>query len=182
MITAEEKTQLGNTISKIQNLIYQEYVTIPGLNTTLCKQLFAGSYLQIKDPKVFILQEYYGSPQHIHTYWGKVSLLGSTSSEGCKPLQELMLNLKEKLGLNLIEEGDYEGGSYICPKTGIKMPNKRDHMGFYGPYYQITKCLDNKFECENLLDRKTCYKTTTEKLSYETCKKDLEKFSISIKE
>ena len=93
-------------------------------------------------------------------------------------MRQLVENLKNKLGLILIEEGDYEGGSYICSARGIKIPNRHDHMGYYGPYYQITKCSDRDFKFLKLNNRNNCYKSKDLELPYKICKSEFKKYCL----
>lgn len=179
MISSHEKQQLGHKINEIHKIILEEYRTNDGVDTCpiQSKQYFKqgpSSNMQIKDPKTIIIEEYYGSLHYLHTYWGKINLVGSTSSKGFKPQKILMDKLKQKLGLIIVEEGEYEGGSSLI--DGVKIPNRSDHLGFFGPYYQVTKLSDKKLECPILKNRKHCYKT--DKLTYSECNKDFQKYCL----
>lgn len=86
---------------------------------------------------VYLLVGNYGSLGTIlDTPYGRVHLCSSSSSICTQKRKELQDELIKELGLVLVEEGDYEGGSHV--QNNILVPNKRTHCGFFGPWYQIT--------------------------------------------
>ena len=173
-------------VKKIYTIVNKIYNDDQGLAAYNSREYFMqgpSSLMQVNDPTVFILQEYYGAPHYIHSYLGKHSITGSTSSidQSHKRLKEL---LNEEFELKLIQEGDYEGGSYIN-KNGIKMPKRFDHAGFYGPWYQIKKLGSEEIITPDLCDRKDCYKCKCRKFrcvcenvfKYDDCKRIFNKYT-----
>ena len=51
-------------------------------------------------------------------------------------------------------------------------------MGYYGPYYQITKCPNMNVDFLKLNDRTNCYKSKDLELSYEICNNEFKKYCL----
>ena len=164
-MSEKELENVFRIVKNIYNIVNKIYSEDPDLNANRSKNYFLegpSSHYQTNNPNIFILQMYYGAPHYVHSYLGKHSITGSTSSKGLPSRVRLNEYLNKELGLKLIEEGDYEGGSYI-DKFGHQIPKRFDNTGYYGPWYQITKCGSENLNSSILKDRKSCYKCNCRK-------------------
>ncbi len=127
------------------------------------------SKIQTNDPSVFIIREYYGTPSFLQTYIGEFNLFGSTKSSNFDDNKRLNSEIKNKLDLKLLEEGDYEGGSYIDSK-GYKVPKNIYTIGYFGPWYIVDMNFDE------IKERNFYYKNKKDNLSYETCQNIFKKY------
>ena len=138
----EQYAEIGQTIHDIYRVLKLAYKNNPSEWMSHNGMETPSRYSTTDHPQKFILREYYGSPSYLQTPIGEVSLTGSTGSSSKIGREKFWKFLKQQLGLKLIEEGDYEGGSHL--KTDAygktyRAPNRRDHLGYFGPWWLVTK-------------------------------------------
>ena len=154
--------QLGKNIKSIYKIINDKYRKDPDLDAMNSETYYKQgsiSYYQTIHPNLMIIQMYYGAPHYLQTFWGRINLTGSTY--GTPAAQNKMISeLKDELGLHLIEEG------------------YQTKNGYFGEWYQVTCINGKKLDYEKLKSRKGCYKTKEfiDMYSYEECNQYFDKY------
>lgn len=155
--------KLGNRINNIYNIINNIYNETPGLFASNSIEYFKEGpcfdFTETCDPNIIILRSYYNAPHYIQTYWGEITLMGSS---GSTPQNDKILweKLHSIFGL-------------------IKIKDKQiTELGEYGPWYQITKI--NERDIINLkisnFDSIYKYKNNIKTLTYKEKKDEFKKY------
>lgn len=169
------KERFNENLIEIINLI-RDYINIEdsGIKISPTKRIKDGFYVrrQTINLDTFVIE----FPSTIHTYFGHLTFLDDYGYKGGNSEKKFLEYITEELGLKMIRDGYYEGGTKI-DANGNKSPMRRDTFGYREPLYLITKIKDKKLDISDSSDYMDYYKCKCLRF-YCTCKdKDIKSWN-----